>query len=305
MPPPFFFSSLDNINLLLRNMGRAKLEMKLIEKEKSRMMTYKKRSEGLTKKLHQITTLCGIGACMIMTEPLNSAVEIWPPNDPDQVARLVDLYKSKTKEIGGVKNSGLSDYFENRQRKAQDEVAKLRSKNSEAKYPTWSHDLDAMNESQLRGLGAALRSKAHFVRSRIDFLKMREKQELEILKNMTMLNPSYNHFYAHQDIVDVAYFTQTNCSGNFAPLQRPMMTYDATVAQLGHHQYYASPMLPPLPLPPVVQMPQPYVRWPVSSSGAGALPPDMHCSSMENVSYWGDEDDYVTQYHLPFNKWDG
>lgn len=285
-------------------MGRAKLEMKLIEKEKSKVITYKKRSEGLMKKLHQLTTLCGIGACMVITGPQNSAVEVWPPNDPDLVRRLIDLYKSKSKEISGVKMSGLSDYFENRQRKAEDEVAKLRNKNSEAKYPTWNHDLDVMNELQLRGLAAALRAKAHFVRSRIDFLKMREKQELEILKNMTMLDPSFNQFYAHQDtkpVVDMAYFTQTNCGGggNFAPLQQPIM-YDAMVTQLVHHQYYASPMLPPLP--PALQTSHPNVFWPVSSSGAGAPPPDTHCSSMENVSYWGGDDDYVTQYLLPYKK---
>ncbi|KAL2460568.1 MADS box transcription factor [Abeliophyllum distichum] len=63
-------------------MGRAKLNMELIGKEKSRNITFKKRKEGLMRKMHEFTTLCDVSACMIIYPPKQDKntvePEIWP-----------------------------------------------------------------------------------------------------------------------------------------------------------------------------------------------------------------------------------
>lgn len=281
-------------------MGRAKLKMQLIEKKKSRVLTFKKRSEGLKKKLHQLTTLCGIRACMIITCPddqnSGDVVGIWPHENPDEVRRLIEQYKLKSREIGGVKTYGLSDFFEDMRRKTEDEAAKLRKKNSEAKYPSWDPDLNVMSEFQLRGLGDALRAKASAVRSRIQFFKMREKQQQQDFK---MLNnhPNLAQFYANPPALvhNIPYLIQPNCGGDFASWEWPI-TYDAGApAQLPMTGYHA----PPTPHA------QPYMQfWPASSSydaGAEAQLPMIgqhQCYAPPNMNYWGCDDDDLTQYLL-------
>ncbi|KAL7157372.1 hypothetical protein ABFS83_02G073500 [Erythranthe nasuta] len=157
-------------------MGRAKLNMELINKEKSRNITFKKRKEGLVRKMHEFTTLCDVGACMIIYGPKQDKAavgpaepEIWPPN-PEQVRRIIDIYKSKNKDSGN-KNFGLSDFFHDRKRKIDEELDKLRKKNFEAKYPTWPRLLDGMTEAGLREFAAYLGNRAERVKSRIDLLR--------------------------------------------------------------------------------------------------------------------------------------
>ncbi|KAG6385686.1 hypothetical protein SASPL_154522 [Salvia splendens] len=120
-------------------MGRGKLKMELVKNEKARRVALKKRKEGLVKKIEQLTTLCDVPACMIIST--NSSF-IWP-DDFSQVRRLIDSYKDNP---AAVKPYGLSDFFKGRQKTKYDDR------------------LGLMNESQLRELGQA-------VRSRIDFLK--------------------------------------------------------------------------------------------------------------------------------------
>ncbi|XP_073121007.1 agamous-like MADS-box protein AGL5 [Henckelia pumila] len=146
--------------------------MELISKEKSRNLTFKKRKEGLVKKIHQLTVLCDIDACMIIygsgQEKGFIEPEIWPENT-DEIRRMIALYKSKKKD--SIKISGLSDFFQDRAKKIEDELSKLRKKNMEAKYPTWIDFLNGFTEVQLREFAANLRVKMEDLRSRINNLK--------------------------------------------------------------------------------------------------------------------------------------
>ncbi|XP_041998307.1 MADS-box protein GGM13-like [Salvia splendens] len=163
-------------------MGRRKLKLEFIEKQKSRLLTLKNRKEGLKKKLHQLTTLCDVPACMIIRDPTTNSTSIWP-EDSAQVRRLIDSYKA---DPGAVKTYRVSDFFNERQRSAEGELAKLQKKNLETELSTWDDRLHLMDESQLREFGAAVRSKALAMRSRIDFLKReaiikKEKESNEML----------------------------------------------------------------------------------------------------------------------------
>ncbi|KAK6130100.1 hypothetical protein DH2020_036150 [Rehmannia glutinosa] len=162
-------------------MGRAKLNMELISKEKSRNITFKKRKEGLIRKMHEFTTLCDVSACMIIYGPKQekgnnfTEPEIWPQNI-DEVRRIIDIYKAKNKDSGN-KTFGLFDFFHDRRRKIEEELAKLKKKNMESKYPTWLEFMNFMSEIRLREFAAGLSNKAEYVKSRIELLR-RNKQGL-------------------------------------------------------------------------------------------------------------------------------
>ncbi|XP_057792196.1 agamous-like MADS-box protein AGL80 [Salvia miltiorrhiza] len=150
-------------------MGRGKLNMELISNEKSRNITLKKRKEGLIRKMQEFTTLCDVKACMIIYTPNQIEAEIWPQN-ADQVHRIIDIYKSKAKDSGN-KSFGVPDFFHERKRKIEEELAKLRRKNLEAKYPTVPALLNVATETQLTHFSLLLADKAKYVRSRLQMLR--------------------------------------------------------------------------------------------------------------------------------------
>ncbi|KAL7119646.1 hypothetical protein ACP275_02G075300 [Erythranthe tilingii] len=199
-------------------MGRAKLNMELINKEKSRNITFKKRKEGLVRKMHEFTTLCDVGACMIIYGPKQDKAaaagpaepEIWPPN-PEQVRRIIDIYKSKNKDSGN-KNFGLSDFFHDRKRKIDEELDKLRKKNFEAKYPTWPRFLDGTTEAGLREFAAYLGNRAERVKSRIDLLRRSKEGSAGGL-----IHSHHNHHDASAAEFARARFGQSQPGGFFPP----------------------------------------------------------------------------------------
>ncbi|KAL0335275.1 UNVERIFIED_CONTAM: Agamous-like MADS-box protein [Sesamum radiatum] len=178
--------------------------MELISKEKSRNITFKKRKEGLIRKMHEFTTLCDVSACMIIYGPKqdkggSNDPEIWP-QDLDEVRRIIDIYKSKNRDSGN-KTFGLSDFFHDRKRKIEDELAKLRKKNMEAKYPTWLEFMNSRTEPQFRQFAAALSNKAEYVNSRIEFLKRSSKEgfsDMNVNMNMNNMNNINMLDFAHR-----------------------------------------------------------------------------------------------------------
>nr|GFB25334.1 agamous-like MADS-box protein AGL82 [Tanacetum cinerariifolium] len=121
-------------------MGRAKLTMELIPKEKTRITTYRKRKRDIIKKASEFTILCDVDTVMIINPPKSNETEVWPEN-PDQIKKGIAFYKSK-KGGTGKRTYNLNDFFQDRRKKIEDELMKARKKNMEAKYSTW---FDALN----------------------------------------------------------------------------------------------------------------------------------------------------------------
>lgn len=157
-------------------MGRAKLKMELMSNERKRSKAFKRRREGLLTKIHELTTLCDVKACMIIYGPkqdngaADSPPEVWP-KCPDEVRQIIDNYKSKDKD-SGCKKFGLSDFYRDRTRKVQEELGALRKQNAEAKYPAPKEIIDKLSEEQLRVFAGKLKDKAEFIRGRVQMLKM-------------------------------------------------------------------------------------------------------------------------------------
>ncbi|PIN08070.1 MADS box transcription factor [Handroanthus impetiginosus] len=214
-------------------MGRAKLKLELISKEKSRILTFKKRKQGLFTKLHQLTTLCDVNACMIIYGPKQehgaTEPEIWPQN-LEEVRRIIGLYEAKNRGNGSSSGNnrtstfGLSDFFHERKRKIEEEIVRLRRKNMEAKYPTPVELLNFSTEVELREFGALLKNKAEIVKSRIEFLKGN--------RGGGLINENQSH--------DFGFFYESTA----AAMGDPVISGNIPMAV---PQYYQPPVVPPLP----------------------------------------------------------
>ncbi|KAI3803911.1 hypothetical protein L1987_32076 [Smallanthus sonchifolius] len=150
-------------------MGRAKLRMELIPKEKTRNTTYHKRKLGIIKKATEFTILCDVDTVIIIYPPNSDKPEIWPEN-PTKVKKIIACYNAK-KTDSGKRSYDLNDFFEDRKKKIEDELVKTRKKNMEARYATWFDEFNALTESQLRQFAEWLENRENVVRADLEFRK--------------------------------------------------------------------------------------------------------------------------------------
>ncbi|XP_058782068.1 agamous-like MADS-box protein AGL80 [Vicia villosa] len=73
-------------------MTRKKVKLAFIENNTARKTTYNKRKKGLLKKVDEISTLCGIDACVIVYGPYDPQPEIWP--SPSGVEKVLTKFKA-------------------------------------------------------------------------------------------------------------------------------------------------------------------------------------------------------------------
>ncbi|XP_075489224.1 uncharacterized protein LOC142528060 [Primulina tabacum] len=177
--------------------------MELIRKEKSRNITFKKRKEGLMRKIGEFTTLCAVEACIIIYGPKqekggSTDPEFWPENI-DEMRRIINIYKAKNKDSGN-KSFGLSDFFHDRKKKIEDELSKLRKKNMEARFPTWMDFLNCLTEAQLRDFAANLRAKYEHIRPTVHLKRSKELLDVN-LTDFGGLNPSQSQSLYNPGIV--------------------------------------------------------------------------------------------------------
>nr|GEW24628.1 agamous-like MADS-box protein AGL82 [Tanacetum cinerariifolium] len=163
-------------------MGRAKLRMELIPKEKARIITYHKRKRGIIKKASEFTILYDVDMVIIINPPNSNETEVWPEN-PDQIKKGISFYKSKKGETR-KRTYNLNDFFQDQRKKIKDELMKARKKNIEAKYPTWFDALNILPEHQLRKSAAKLEQKEHDARTRLESKK----------RNMNITYPYTHNF---------------------------------------------------------------------------------------------------------------
>lgn len=144
-------------------MGRAKLTMELIKKEKFRNLAFQKRKISVKKKVDELSTLCGVKAIMIIYGPKQTPVqenqpEIWPENH-SEVLEVIDKYKDQTTDERKKRTSFLSNFFEDRNKKAQDALTRLRKSNVQAKYPSWDERFNNFSEEKLIKIASFLENK--------------------------------------------------------------------------------------------------------------------------------------------------
>ncbi|KAI3699860.1 hypothetical protein L2E82_44455 [Cichorium intybus] len=159
-------------------MGRAKVHMEPINDIKKRKFTFHKRKDALIKKAYQLKTLCDIKVSMIICSDYQEP-QIFP-SDPPEFNALIDLYKQqRNMDPGKIRYFGLSEYFNERKTKIEDELTKAKKKNLEAKYPTWFDFLSSSSEVQLREFALGLGVKIDLVKRKIESLKIPKIQNLD------------------------------------------------------------------------------------------------------------------------------
>ncbi|KAF7840418.1 agamous-like MADS-box protein AGL82 [Senna tora] len=172
-------------------MGRGKLAMKLIEKEKSRKATYHKRKNGIMKKAHELSTLCGIDSCLIIYSPNsnNHQPETWP-QDPIEIQRIISKYEAKIAEKR-PKNYDVIEFFKDRKNKVEAETSKLHKERLKMLYPTWDNSFNNLGEDQLRMFANALDAKIEGCREKINMLKKKRYLKEKAVESVVSSNRSH------------------------------------------------------------------------------------------------------------------
>ncbi|KAL6342856.1 hypothetical protein AAG906_016875 [Vitis piasezkii] len=151
-----------------------KLKLELIANEKIRHRTFQNRQKGLRKKVHELSTLCGVEACMIICCPngngtYSSQSCVWPENHYE-VERIINKYINERKEEHGKRTVDLSGVLESRKTRARFELQKLQEKNGETKGQTSETglELDGLSYEKLMEIVNKLDKKLESVESLID-----------------------------------------------------------------------------------------------------------------------------------------
>ncbi|CAB4305815.1 unnamed protein product [Prunus armeniaca] len=136
-------------------MGRrkTKLALELIQDDKARKITFRKRKNGLFKKAFELTTLCDVKVCTIVYEKKSEGKLAPPQTFPakfEEVKEIIDKYKSNSSKIKKVQN--LADFYATQTMQVKKEIVKLRTKSYEEKYPTWDNRLNEYSLEQMHEL---------------------------------------------------------------------------------------------------------------------------------------------------------
>ncbi|KAK7392135.1 hypothetical protein VNO78_20565 [Psophocarpus tetragonolobus] len=107
-------------------MARKKVKLEYISDATARRTTYKKRKKGMIKKVNELSILCGIPACAIISSPFDSKAEIWP--DPDGAKEVIQKYQDAS-VLDQSKNVNQESYIMQKIVKVQDQLKKLRQEN--------------------------------------------------------------------------------------------------------------------------------------------------------------------------------
>lgn len=157
-------------------MGRGKLKMEMIGDEKTRYRTFRNRSKGLKKKLHELSTLCDVEACMILCHgdaadgPCSSRPDVWPENR-DEVERIINRYLNERKEDDRKRTLDLSDVLGSTKTKVEPEKLMEKNGKSEGRASGAGIELEGLSYEKLMELLEKLDKKIEDVDSLIDFKK--------------------------------------------------------------------------------------------------------------------------------------
>ncbi|XP_059626035.1 MADS-box transcription factor PHERES 2-like [Cornus florida] len=320
-------------------MGRAKLKMELISNEKKRHSTFQKRNKGLKKKAYELSTLCDVNVCMIIYGPKQNEhhsmeLGMWPSN-PHEIQRMIELFKNRSEQDRNSRTHDLSDFFEDRTRKVEEEVEKLRKKNdNEAKYPSWDQRYNTLSEEHLRQLSSLLDDKVAVAKDQLELMKL-GNQSSEVIPGGGIIDcttpiqySSQTHPYYFRDddftrnmhlnfIHDQYSISSVNPCQYYSPMDQAylMMMHDynnsycnqlaSSSSNAMHVHLLDSPTPMPLPLPlidnMVVNNPRPtpmlhYMHYPIISSTA---PSQMHAPAAANSQYY---DHQVDEFQMKNQK---
>ncbi|RCV24788.1 hypothetical protein SETIT_5G114500v2 [Setaria italica] len=119
-------------------MARKKVNLQWISNNSTRRVTHKKRCQSLMKKTSELTTLCGVKACVVAYGEGQAQPEVWP--SPSEARRVLKKFKAMP-EIGRFKKmQSQEDFLQGRISKLRDQVCKLDLENQEHETSRLLHE---------------------------------------------------------------------------------------------------------------------------------------------------------------------
>ncbi|CAM8927462.1 unnamed protein product [Rhodiola kirilowii] len=203
-------------------MGRGKLPMEYIATEKARKSSFKKRREGLVKKIRELAILCGIDACLIIYGPRNNdgvkmEVHTWP-KERTEVERILQKYELKRNESSS-KHLNLMDFFGNQTCKINEQIVKTRREIAKAKFAKSAEfGVEGMSGAELKDALVAVDKKIEMVSSRIEA----EKEKVKLSRGMgiaKMLKHDDVQIVDSSNRLGVMSYLGSQVTENFKPLQ--------------------------------------------------------------------------------------
>ncbi|XP_061350323.1 agamous-like MADS-box protein AGL61 [Gastrolobium bilobum] len=148
---------MDMFNQRKKSTGRKKIEIKKIEKDSNKNVTFSKRRGGLFKKASELCILCNIHAAIIVFSPANKCYCFGQPN----AETILTSYLKGTKDFNPTEpidksvsyNDVLDREYEEAIKRLELENKKLADTETIAKFwkkeDWWNESIDDMNNDQL------------------------------------------------------------------------------------------------------------------------------------------------------------
>ncbi|KAL3515856.1 hypothetical protein ACH5RR_022758 [Cinchona calisaya] len=110
-------------------MTRKKVKLAFITNDSARKATFKKRKNGLMKKVSELSTLCGVDACAIICSPYDSQPEVWP--NTSGVERVISRFKRMPEMEQTKRMVNQEGFIRQRIAKANEQLMKQYKENRE------------------------------------------------------------------------------------------------------------------------------------------------------------------------------
>ncbi|KAL6199125.1 hypothetical protein ACLB2K_028912 [Fragaria x ananassa] len=142
--------------------SNSRLSWDLIQNERSRKVTFRKRKTGLLKKAYELNTLCDVKGCVIIYESNSDGQLLQPEIYPkhEEVKQIINKYAS----CSSKRVHNLEDFYAEKIEQLQTKTRKLRRKNDELQFPTCDDRMNALSLDQLLSLAQKVDHKIEAVR---------------------------------------------------------------------------------------------------------------------------------------------
>ncbi|XP_047326138.1 agamous-like MADS-box protein AGL80 [Impatiens glandulifera] len=106
---------------------RRKVQLSFIANNRARKATLRKRKGGLVKKMHEITTLCGIEGCVIINDESDPQPTVWPSEEGAR--RTIERFRSLSIDEQKKRMMNQESFTQQRLEKIQEKIKKQRGEN--------------------------------------------------------------------------------------------------------------------------------------------------------------------------------
>lgn len=164
-----------------KNTGRKKIDIKKVEKQSNKLVTFSKRKQGLFQKATELCVLCDVNIAMIVSSP---ADKLFAFGQPD-IDTVLNNYNNGTTEFEDGKSN--SSIYEGYNREYEEAVKRLELEKKKLVEPEksarvsnrgewWNDSIDDMNSEQLE----------QFMMAIYEFRKKLAEKEHEHLKMFSL-----------------------------------------------------------------------------------------------------------------------